>query len=95
MIKNICLHVKSPSFLSVAMNLEVSRHIFEKYSNIKFNEKPSIGSRVFPCGWLDGRTSAGTYGLTDRRTKGETDMTKLIVGLRNFVIGLKMRKSYE
>jgi len=29
------------------MKLEFSRQIFEKYSNIKFHENPSSGSRVF------------------------------------------------
>ena len=38
------------------MKLEFSRQIFEKYSNIKFHENPSSGSRVVP------------YGRTDRRT---------------------------
>jgi len=33
--------------------LEISRHIFEKYSNIKFYENPSSGSRVVPCGRTD------------------------------------------
>jgi hypothetical protein len=32
------------------MALEFSQHIFEKYSNIKFHENPSSGSRVVPCG---------------------------------------------
>jgi hypothetical protein len=35
------------------MKLEHSLQIFEKYSNIKFNENPSIGSRVVPCGRTD------------------------------------------
>ena len=43
-------------------NVIFFRQILEKYSNIKFHENPSIGSRVVP------------YGLTDRRT----DMRKLI-----------------
>jgi hypothetical protein len=30
------------------MKLEFSKHIFEKYSNIKFHENPSSGSRVVP-----------------------------------------------
>jgi hypothetical protein len=29
----------------------------EKYSNIKFSENPSSGSRVVPCGTTDGRTA--------------------------------------
>jgi len=49
------------------MKLEFSRQIFEKYSNIIFNENPFLGSRVVPCGQTDGRTD------------GRTDMTKLIV----------------
>jgi len=51
------------------MKLEVSRLIFEKYSNIKYHENPSSGSRVVPCG----------------RTDGWTDMTKLIGTFRIFV----------
>jgi len=31
------------------MKLEFSRQIFEKYSNIKFHDNPSSGSRVVPC----------------------------------------------
>jgi len=41
-----------------SMKLEFSRHIFGKYTNIKFQENPSSGSWVIPCG----RTR------TDRRT---------------------------
>ena len=32
------------------MKLKFSQRIFEKYSNIKFDEKLSSGSRVVPCG---------------------------------------------
>jgi len=38
------------------MNLEVSRHICEKLSNIKFYRNPSGGSRVVPCRRRDRRT---------------------------------------
>jgi len=38
------------------MKFEFSRQIFEKYSNIKFQENMSSGSRVVPCGRTDGRT---------------------------------------
>jgi len=38
------------------MELEFSRQMFEKYSNIKFNRNPSIGSRVVPCRRRDRRT---------------------------------------
>ena len=37
--------------------LEFSRRIFEKYKNVKFNENPSGGSRVVPCGQTDGGTN--------------------------------------
>ena len=55
------------------MKLEFSRKILEKYSHVKFHENLSSGSRVVPCGWLDGRT----------------DMTKLTVASHNFVNGPK------
>jgi hypothetical protein len=38
------------------MKLEFSRQILEKFSNIKFDENPSCGSGVVPCGQTDGRT---------------------------------------
>jgi len=50
------------------MKLKFSQQIFEKYSNVKFHENPSSGSRVVPRGQIDGRT----------------DMTKLIVVFSQF-----------
>jgi len=38
------------------MNLELSGHTFDKYSNIKFHENPSIRSQVVPCDWTDRHT---------------------------------------
>jgi len=38
----------------VLVKLEFSQKIFEKCSNIKYNENPSGGSRVVPCGQTDG-----------------------------------------
>jgi len=38
------------------MKLEYSGQTFETSSNIKFYENPSSGSRVFPCGQIDGQT---------------------------------------
>jgi len=35
------------------MKLDLFRHIFEKCSNIKFNDNPSSESRVFLCGQTD------------------------------------------
>jgi len=53
------------------MTLEFSRQIFEEFSDIKFRENPSSGSRVVPCGRTDGQTG--------RRA----DMKKLIVAFRD------------
>jgi len=38
------------------MKLEFSGPIFEKYSNIKFHENPSIGSQIVSFGHLNGQT---------------------------------------
>jgi len=43
------------------------------YSNIKFHENPSGGSRVVPCGRID------------RQTDRQTEMAKLIGAFRNFM----------
>jgi len=42
------------------MILEFSRHIFEKYSRIKFNENPLSGNQVVPCGRTDRHDKANT-----------------------------------
>jgi len=52
----IGLHVKARHSCQILMKLEFSRQIFEKYSNIKFHENPSSGSRVVQCGRTDRRT---------------------------------------
>ena len=36
------------------MKSEFFRQIFEEVSNIKFYQNPSSGSRVVPCGQIDG-----------------------------------------
>ena len=38
------------------MKFEFSRHILEKYSNIKFHENLSSGNLVISCGQMDGQT---------------------------------------
>jgi len=38
------------------MKLHISRQIFEKFSNMEFQNNPSSGSRVVPCGRTDRRT---------------------------------------
>jgi hypothetical protein len=42
------------------MELEFSRHIVGKDSNMKSHENPSFGGQVL-CGWTDGRTEKHTY----------------------------------
>jgi len=42
------------------MKIEFSRYVIEKYSNIKFRENPSSGSRVVSCGQKDGRKDGRT-----------------------------------
>jgi hypothetical protein len=42
-------------FCQILRKLEFPQQIFEKYSNIKFHEIPSNGSRVAPCGPTDRR----------------------------------------
>jgi hypothetical protein len=45
---------KVPVFIvRFLMKFEFSQHIFDKYSNIKFRESPSSGSRMVPCGQTD------------------------------------------
>jgi len=53
------------------------RQIFEKYSNTKFHQNPSSGSRVVQCGPMEGRT----------------DMTKLEVAFHNFTNAPKSNTS--
>lgn len=49
------------------MKLDISRHLFEKYTSTKFHENPLNGSRVVAAGWLH----RGTDGQTNGRTQGQ------------------------
>jgi hypothetical protein len=57
--RDIIVNVLLPSckvpiiLVYVLIRLEFSRHIFEKYRNIKLRENLSIGSRIVPCGQTD------------------------------------------
>ena len=44
------------------MNVKYSRHIFERYSDIKFRANVAFGSRVAACGRADGRKNEYTEG---------------------------------
>jgi hypothetical protein len=65
-------------FRQILMKLKFSQQIFENYSNTKFHENPSSGSRDVLCGRIGRRT--------DRRK----DMMKLIFAFRNFAKAPKM-----
>jgi len=49
----IGLHVKYPLFLPDFNEPCVSRHLFEKSLNMKFQENPSNGRQVVSCGRTD------------------------------------------
>ena len=63
MIKKTCidLHVKYPLFLSGLNETWIFSADFRKNADIKFNENPSSGSWVVPCGrtdrWTDWQTT--------------------------------------
>jgi len=63
------------------MKPEFSRHIFEKYPNIKFHENLPSGNRVVP------------RGQTDRQRR--TDMTKLRDAFRNFANAPKITSIWD
>jgi len=52
----IGLQVKYCYSCEILMKFKLSGQCLEKYSNVKFNENPSSGSRVYPCGQTDGQT---------------------------------------
>ena len=72
----VCHRVKYALLCGILMKLEFSGLILEHFSNIKFQESPSSGSRIVPC----------------RRTDEQTDVTKLTAAFRNFVNALKNRE---
>jgi len=53
----------------ILIDLNILAKFSKKFSRIKFHEKLSSGSRVFPC---------------EREGGPQTDMTQLIFALRNF-----------
>jgi hypothetical protein len=53
---NVGLHVKYHYSCQLIMKLKFSPQVFERYSNMKFNENPSSGSPVVPCRRMDGQT---------------------------------------
>jgi len=56
--------------------------MYIKYSDTKFNEYPSTGNRFVPCGNRQ----------TNKRRKGQRDMTNQIVAFRNFSNAAKIHQ---
>jgi len=54
------------------MKNKFSQKIFEKFSNVKFDENPYGRNRIIPCGEADGWTEK------------ETHMKRLIVAFNSF-----------
>ena len=54
-IKVLSYSIKYPLFFQILMKIKFSRHIFEKYPNIKFHEDLSSRTRVIQCGRRTGR----------------------------------------
>ena len=57
---HISVFIKGRLFFPISVKLEFYRRLFEKYSDIKFHEKPSSGSRVVPCGQTDRHDAANS-----------------------------------
>jgi hypothetical protein len=55
--------------------LELSWQILQQYSNIKFRENPSGGSRVVPCG---GRTDGQKYDEANNRVRNFANVRKSV-----------------
>jgi len=66
------------------MKIEFSRPIFEKYPNFKFNENPSGGSRVVPCGQTDRRDEANSRVFAISRTHLKVENSKYEINLLCF-----------
>ena len=59
--KRILTFVQSARYsCPILTKLEFSRQIYEKYTNIKFQDNPSSGSRVLPYGQTDRHDSANS-----------------------------------
>jgi len=68
----------------ILIKLEFSRQIFEKYSNVKYHENTSSGSRVVLCGRVN------------RQTDRQAGMTKLRVAFKNYPKAQKKKiRSYH
>jgi hypothetical protein len=68
----IGLRVKYRYCCEILMKLEISRQIFEKYSNVRFHVNPFIESRVISCGRTDGQRGRRTDRQRDRHDEANS-----------------------
>ena len=78
------------------MKLEFPRQIIEKYSDIKFNENASNGSRVVPCGRTETNWTV-PFSISRRRLKSgllikEQTRQNINLGTRNLDYKSTFRK---
>jgi hypothetical protein len=85
----------------ILINPEFSRQIFDKYSDMKFHEKPSSGSRVVPCGRTDSHdedkivdfcNSEKAPKSQDRQRRPTYDMTQCSVRVTTVAVKKKRKK---
>jgi len=78
MINNVYWSSSKVFFIlgQILMKFEFTRQIFEKYSNIKFHENASSGSRVVTCRRTGRQTDRHTYGWTDRHDEAISCFSK-------------------
>jgi hypothetical protein len=81
----IGLHVKYHLFLSDLNETSNFSAEFGKYSNIKFHENPSSGSRVVPCGRTDRERQKDkqNHRRTEKRDEVNSSFAVLPTFLRN------------
>jgi hypothetical protein len=60
------------------MKIEFSGQNFEKYSNTKFYENSSSGSRVVACGWACGRKGHWIGRQTDRHDEANSHVSYFV-----------------
>jgi hypothetical protein len=70
--------------LSDFNDTESSRHIFEKYLNIKIHQNPSSDNRVIPCGQTDMTKLIADFGNFENSPKNCPKYLKLLQALTHF-----------
>ena len=68
------------------MKLEIRQKIFEKSSNTKYHENPSIGNRVVPCGRTDMTKLTAAFRSFANAPKNNSNGTQQSTNLVNISI---------